>query len=462
MNMVGQWTVRMWMVMLIATLLVGCQSKSADTEASKTTKEDPKGANQEGAAKKGETPPETPADDAQAKGDKKVTGGADSKTSPVVTPTPSAMDNPPPLPTDQAEALAGVPVMGVLELPSLQKLGAVVPLVSAFERGAGAMVGPGLSMGLRGATGGSWEGIAIDEAIRVFVVDPKTYPEPLVILVSVKDDKAMRAHLDKHDVEVRDGLALIGPKGSLAAVQDGIFKAYAGKAVPSGPRATVLVPTLVKTFATEIDGFKKQLPAMAAQGAPNMGGLVDAYVGLFEAFTSQITRVDIGVSSGQGMVGVHLTFTALPDTTMANFFAAQKPSAFATLEKLPNMQPAAMIAAADAQLTDELRTAFGLFVVKMMNSFYSGDDDLISGGMKELMALSTGHLSMVMSDLTPTPRMTQYFGVSDTAKAVASYNTYAKAIADKSSESGGLDIMGIKQTMGFTPNKGLVHKAGKE
>ena len=305
-------------------------------------------------------------------------------------------------------------------------------LVDKVEPGMGAMVN-GMAMGqlqmlLKNP---QWAGIDKTGDFTVVVMDPMKYPSPVALVLPMTNateyvDILKQAMTGGEEV---DGAMKFGQEGaqqmffassgnlgvladnvamvtSVKALIDAESPALKTASVAQGQlTASVAVTKIMASVRPMIEGFSQMMimgmtqnmaggeegaqpPTAAITGA--LQAELNALLGLLD----QTAKVELGISvdPGQGLRLMKAAFP-LPDTAMANFFAAQTPKKSEMLGYLPG--DAALVASGSMNFTPEFIEGYAAFA-RNLGSMAGSDDPAAAEKMvqftKEAMAAFGGGL----------------------------------------------------------------------
>jgi hypothetical protein len=357
-----------------------------------------------------------------------------------------------------------VPVLGILELPSGRSLGSAAQVIDAVQPGASAQAAASISTMLTSAAEvGSLNGADLDKPVRAVMLDPKKHPSPVVLLVSVSKAEDLARAVGKERLVVRGDLGLVGAPEAAKAAHDYAFGTLARREAPAAPHATIYVQPLLASFRAEIEAGKSQLGAMMALMNPAAGGdgsdtltkLLTIYIDSLVAVAEQTDRVEARFASQDALSGVELIVHARPDTTLAGFNEAQAPSDFALVEMLPaGTEPGGpiMILAGGLSL-GPARQAFQDVGQAMIAAMWGSAEiaemgDWFGSFMDQFTGRFAAAVTSMGASMGVTPQMVQLLEAKDGAQAAGQTRKMMETFAAKGAP---LELMGMKQTISFTP-----------
>jgi hypothetical protein len=348
-----------------------------------------------------------------------------------------------------------VPVLAIFELPSGRSLGTAAQVLDAVQPGASKEAAASISTLLTGAAEvGSLNGADLDKPVRAVVLDPKKHPSPVVLLVSVSNADELATAVGKERLVVRGDLGLVGAPEAAKAAHDYAFGTLARREAPAAPHATVYVQPLLASFRAEIEAGKSQLGAMMAMmgnSSDTLTKLLTIYIDSLVAVAEQTDRVEARFASQDALSGVELIVHARPDTTLAGFSQAQAPSDFALVEMLPaGAEPGApiMIMAGGLSLGPARQAFQDIGQALIATMWGSATTAEMGDWFGPFMDQFTGRFAASVTGMGITPQMVQLIEAKDGAQAASQTRKLMETFAAKGAP---LEIMGMKQTISFTP-----------
>ena len=372
-----------------------------------------------------------------------ATPGESAKVAPPAGPTSNPVDSP-------AVAERGE-VVATVQVPTGTKMTDLAGAIDAIQPGASVMLGMQIPAALEGAVGFDLGKHAkLDAAMSVIVLDPTSHPQPFAFLVTPKGDGAALSEAAKaagHEVELQDGLALVGPSGVVAAAKEFAFTNLSK--VPDHSEIIVYPQRLLSSYASVLDQALTDMGGLMA----GLGGSSDGMTQMFQSYAKamvalgqQTDRMVISVGSSPAGAELIARLYPLPDTTLAKFIDAQVVSDHALLAKLPTGGES-MIMSGNMH-AGPARDAFVDFTVDVMAPMWGGmgADEWRALMIPWLDALD-GRFAMSMSmnvaqGKLPTMAMTAVMGVNDSATLWTAW----RGMLSKMAGSPGIEMMGMKIT----------------
>jgi hypothetical protein len=347
-----------------------------------------------------------------------------------------------------------VPVLAMVELPSGRNLGSAAAVLDAVQPGASAQAADAIpSMLISAVEVSSLDGADLDKPVRAVVLDPKKHPQPVVLLVTVKDAKALGQAVTAEKLVVRNDLGLIGAPEAIKAAHDYAFGTLARREAPGGPYVVAYMAPILTSFRAEIDAGKTQLGALMTMmsggtGGDMLGKMLGLYIDGVVAMAEQTDRIEGRFTGQDALSGVELTMHARPDTTFAGFCKAQKADDFALVTMLPAHEAPPLIMAGRMAL-GPARKPFVAFGEAVIAAIWSNAITEETRGMIDAwLDLFTGRFAAEVTAIGVTPEMLQLVESTDGAKAADFSRQFMTSLTAKGAT---MEVMGMKQTVTFTP-----------
>jgi hypothetical protein len=174
-------------------------------------------------------------------------------------------------------------------------------------------------------------GVDPQRPFHVVLVNPQMSQKPIVLVVPVKNKAELLASLKDSPMvaHVTGKQAVIGTDATLQTMEKAVLAAT-HTAPPHGVHLVANLPAIDAAFGPLLSAVGH---AQAPQGAgPAFGKMIDMVLDLMH----QSERLTVDLDAQWGVPRVTLAVQARASTTMATAFAAQKPSDFAMVSKLPS------------------------------------------------------------------------------------------------------------------------------
>jgi hypothetical protein len=347
-----------------------------------------------------------------------------------------------------------VPVLAMVELPSGRSLGSAAAVIDGVQPGASAQAADAIPSMLISAVGvSSLDGADLDKPVRAVVLDPKKHPQPVVLLVTVKDATALGQAVTKEKLVVRNELGLIGAPEAIKAAHDYAFGTLARRETPGGPYAVAYLAPILTSFRAEIDAGKMQIGALMTMmsggaGGEMLGKMLALYIDGVVAMAEQTERIEARFAGQDALSGVELTMHARPDTTFAGFCKAQEADDFALVTMLPANEAPPLIMAGRMALGPARKpfVAFGEAVIATLWS--NAINEETRGMIDAWLDLFTGRFAAEVTAIGVTPEMVQLVESTDGAKAADFSRQFMTSLTAKGAT---MEVMGMKQTVTFVP-----------
>jgi hypothetical protein len=346
-----------------------------------------------------------------------------------------------------SKAVLPPPVLLVdIALPTLDGgLAGVRQFADAVMPGASARINERELLAAAGA--GSLDGAAGDAPVHVLLVDPAKHERPLAVVVAVADAGKLKAAADAAGatIRARSGVAVVGPEPVVALVAEWALSELPRARPPTAPTATAFSAALLASYRTQIEGFgdsMKQTMAATAGGNATAGEIMVAYArGIVWALENS-EHIELGLDAGTGAASLTFGVAARKGSPLAAFIAAQTPSDFALLGRLPT--GAAPMVMAGSWHLGPLRADFLAFMEKILVGFYGAP---ASAEMTSLLGAwadaATGELAATIDMAPGRMRMTQLVAVDDAKALHTATGAFFARYAQKPLQA---TSMGIKTT----------------
>ncbi|MBK9036428.1 MAG: hypothetical protein IPL61_35145 [Myxococcales bacterium] len=249
---------------------------------------------------------------------------------PVVPPPP--VDALPTIPSTPQPAPADLLATGTIGDP-IATLTALIAYADAVKPGIGAVLNPASVVQMAAAQGLDLRGVDLSRPARALVLDPKRNPAPLVVVVAVADERALRTQVDALDLAlvVHDGWAAIGSPAALRAAAPYALTTAVTLPAPAMPQVSIDIAAVMTRYKPMLAGFIDG--AIAAQ-PPNLqvytASSMRAYLELFD----QLDRLDLALELDRDRASVAMMVAPRAGTGVAAFTAQQRPGDFKLLERL--------------------------------------------------------------------------------------------------------------------------------
>ncbi|MBK7075413.1 MAG: hypothetical protein IPH44_24300 [Myxococcales bacterium] len=271
---------------------------------------------------------------------------------PAAAPAPAIRHAPPPAATPAPLAVAPTPVDALPIIPAtpqpapdgllvtasvgdpLATLTALVAYADAVKPGIGAMLSPAAAIQLAASQGVDLRGVDLTRPVRAFLLDPRAHAVPVIAVVAVADEAALRAQVAALGFEVvlHGGWAAIGDRAGLRAAAPYALTTAVATAPPALPRVTIAVATVMTHYRAEVQAFFDQMVAMQPPVArAGMAPWLAWYADVF----AQLDRVELDLTADRARAGLALRLVPRPDGSIAAFARQQRPGEFKLLERMP-------------------------------------------------------------------------------------------------------------------------------
>lgn len=254
---------------------------------------------------------------------------------PAPTPTvePAPLDALPTIPATPQPAPDDLLVTASIGDP-LATLAALVAYADAVQPGIGAMLSPAGAIQLAASQGLDLRGVDLTRPVRAFLLDPRAHPVPVLAVVAVADEAALRAQVQALGLEVvlHAGWAAIGDRAGLRAAAPYALTTAVATAAPSLPRVTIAMATVMTHYRAEVQAF---FDGMAAAQPPAARAGMEPWLAWYADVFAQLDRVELEVSADRARAAVALRLVPRPGSSIAAFARQQRPGEFKLLERMP-------------------------------------------------------------------------------------------------------------------------------
>ena len=289
------------------------------------------------------------------------------------------------------------------------------PFVDAIKPGVSPMLTGGMVRSQLASIVGasSLDGLDGSAGLYVLLVDDGSTVAQVVV-GKVKDEKALLDGAGTARVSTQRGWAVIGAKPIVDQVAGFAFASIAPQPTPTVPTATVYVPNALARYRAQIGAARTSMyTAMTASGGADLASMTTGYLdGLFSMLEDS-DRLVVTLDATKDLGAFDLAFVPRARSRLAAFVAAQRPSDYALLARLP--AAGAPVIAAGHLESGPYREG----MLDVMGQIYGrGGAKDIMAAISAVMKASTGDFAMTMSMGTGKPMaMAQLFGVADRARA---------------------------------------------
>jgi hypothetical protein len=243
-------------------------------------------------------------------------------------------DKPPEVPV---ELLASVAIGPASTLRGLQKY------LEAIRPGIGSALTDQMIRGqLAGALGvTSLDGLDPAGWLYLLVTDAGGTPT-LTALGKVSDAKRLTAGAGADHLSTKNGWALVGQKPQLDRLAAYAFGVIAGQPTPRLPTATVFMPQVLTHYQPQLAAFKTQMMtaiASAPSASASMTQLMTSYIEAVASIGDDTLQLIVTFDAAADVAGLDFALVPRDKSRLAEFTAAQRPTDFALLDKLPAIAP---------------------------------------------------------------------------------------------------------------------------
>ncbi len=318
-------------------------------------------------------------------------------------------------------------------------------MADPLQPGAGALRDPTLFAGVLGGMVGvpALAGIDFDKTIHILVTSPKSHAQPVALVAAVSDEQALHASLEgAPGVALRafGGVAVIGSEDTIGSIGDYALTNLLKEPVAALPTLTLLVDPIFSTFGSEIQSARQAMTMMV----PDAGEILDMEFGLFLDLAAQTDKLLVSFDTAENEASLGFSLVPRPGSLLSGFVAAQTPSDYALLGRLP-ASPSSFVAAGRVVLGSTRAAA-----VHLIDAFFTKGAK--KSGLAELVTrffdLATGEFAGVGAIGPKGFDLACLYGVADPAKLD---DLMLQMIAEIK-KLGGMTMMGVKYLYDIRPN----------
>jgi hypothetical protein len=229
------------------------------------------------------------------------------------------------------ELLASVAIGPADTLNGLRAyLDAVQPGVSSFLSDDKVRAGLGELVGASSLTG-------LDPKSWSYVLVANVEGKPaFALLGKVTDAKSFQASAGSTPTMLAGGWATIGAKPVLDRIGRYALATIATQPAPTRMAATVWLPHVIAQYARELGEVRTQMIAGFEQaGTASMRQFMTTYLDGLGSMSRELDKLVITLDVTSALATLEFALTARPGTRFATFVAAQRPTDYALLDRLP-------------------------------------------------------------------------------------------------------------------------------
>ncbi|MBL8627890.1 MAG: hypothetical protein JNK64_41780 [Myxococcales bacterium] len=271
---------------------------------------------------------------------------------PAAAPAPAIRHAPPPTATSATLDVAPAPLDALPTIPAtpqpapddllvtasvgapLAALAALVDYADAVKPGIGAMLTPAAAIQLAASQGLDLRGVDLTRPVRGLLLDPQAHPVPVIAVVAVADEAALRAQVATLGLElvVHDGWAAIGDRAGLRAAAPYALTTAVATAPPALPHVTIAMAAVMARYRAQLQAvFDAALGQQPAALRGSAAASIQWYLDLF----AQLDRIELALSADRARAGLAVRLVPRAGTPAAAFARLQRPGEFKLLEQMP-------------------------------------------------------------------------------------------------------------------------------
>ncbi|HEX4417947.1 MAG TPA: hypothetical protein VH165_08610, partial [Kofleriaceae bacterium] len=236
----------------------------------------------------------------------------------------------------------------------------------------------------------------------------------ITLLGKVSDAKKLTASAGADHLKLGAGWAAIGSQPMLDRLAPYALAALTPLPVPKSPTATVYVPQVLAKFQPQLSAVRAQMmTALVKSRSSAMGSLMTTYIDGLASVGQDTERMIVTLDAAQDSAALDLAFLPRAKSRLATFTAAQRPSDYALLGKLPASTPS-MLVGGRVDL-GPYHDGFLAMMAAVLDP--SSSKDLLAA-MEQLRKAMTGEIAMALQFAPDTGmQMVQLFGTADAKSA---------------------------------------------
>lgn len=251
-----------------------------------------------------------------------------------------------PVATAPAKIAAGDPpaeLLAVVDLAPLSSMRGLQAYLDAVKPGTSAMLNDQL---VRRALAEIVEvpdldGIDTRAGQHILVVDRDGKPAAALV-AKASDAKRLNKAAGADRVITKNGWVVVGARAVIEPLAPYAFSTVAAQPVPTTFATTVYLPAVLARYQAQLSAAHAQIAKSFATGAEQagaMGALANSYVDAAASLAADTDRVVITFDATAALGDLDFAFVPKAGTKLAAFIAAQRPSDFALLDRLPSGTP---------------------------------------------------------------------------------------------------------------------------
>ena len=294
-----------------------------------------------------------------------------------------------------AVAVAPAPADLLIDV-SIGGLDGIEAFANKIKPGVGAMLPAMLPAQLASVVGqSSLDGADLTKPVRLFVFDPTAHPNAFVELVSVGDATKLKASVtDSSKLKIEGNFALIGGSTEITAIAGYALGTVAKQPAPTMPMAVVHSAAVLTTQASHLEELRAQMKA--APGAAVMPELFDTYIDSIFHLLKNSDEIEVHLDASADVADLEISLLPHAGSDLAKITAAQHPSSYPLLAKLPATPSPILIMAGHVELGPYSAMWRGK-LVDFISTALKLQDPALRKSMVDWMDNFTGELAAVAS-----------------------------------------------------------------
>ncbi len=329
----------------------------------------------------------------------------------------------PAIPSSPAPAPDGLFVTAHADNPSAL-IAAIGTFADAIQPGVKAMFTTELLVATAASEGIDLRGVDLTRPVRVIMLDPSRYPQPLVAVVGVADQAALGAAATQIDMrmQVHNGFAAIGTADALIAAGGYALTTLATAPIPTVPTMEVNVAAVMQRHGAAVAA---KINDIASAADPAQREMIAKTMQLYAGLLDQLAALTVTLELVGDHASVVMRMAPRSGTALATFIGKQGPATFALLDQLPG----GIVTMGGRLDLQQIWAAMGEMMAPMMASTYGAGAPTVMAFWKQWTELETGETAMSIDVTKQAFGASGLWEVAAPAAAAAMWSDYLAAIA---------------------------------
>ncbi|HEY0193818.1 MAG TPA: hypothetical protein VGC42_22030 [Kofleriaceae bacterium] len=260
---------------------------------------------------------------------------------------------------------------------------------------------------LDGLDAGSWTYVLVSDHNSSMAI---------TVAGKVRDAKALTAAVGADHLTIKDGWAVVGERANVDRDAAFALATLVTQPAPKQLTATVYLPQLLARYQQQLHQVRNQVASSMPRSSAQMATIVNAYVDGIASLGADTDKLIVTLDAAADLGSLDVALVPRAGSRLAQFVAAQKPTDYALLGKLPPLQPS-MVMAGGIDLGP-----YHDGMLQTMAAFLdpTGSKEVLAA-LEQLRKTMTGEVAFTLQ-MAPGAglQMAQLFGTSDAKVADAS------------------------------------------